>query len=79
MKSLFEQMGGTYCQEGDQLIPNLVLPDTDNYCTDGTCIYLIECPLSAIWLITGIFRFINLLSLYWLQDDQNHSDTDGPG
>lgn len=28
MKSLFEQMGGTYRQEGDYLIPNLVLPDT---------------------------------------------------
>ena len=23
-------------------------------CTDGTCIRLIECPLSAVWLITGI-------------------------
>ena len=31
MKSLFEQMGGTYRQEGDYLIPNLVLPDTGNY------------------------------------------------
>lgn len=28
MKSLFEQMGGTYRQEGDYLIPNLALPDT---------------------------------------------------
>ena len=28
MKSLFEQMGGTYCREGDYLIPNLTLPDT---------------------------------------------------
>lgn len=28
MKSLFEQMGGTYRQEGDHLIPNLILPDT---------------------------------------------------
>ncbi len=27
MKSLFEQMGGTYCREGDYLIPNLALPD----------------------------------------------------
>ena len=27
MKSLFEQMGGTYRQEGDYLIPNLALPD----------------------------------------------------
>ena len=27
MKSLFEQMGGTYRREGDYLIPNLVLPD----------------------------------------------------
>ncbi len=31
MKSLFEQMGGTYRQEGDYLIPNLVLPDTGDY------------------------------------------------
>ena len=28
MKSLFEQMGGTYRQEGDYLLPNLDLPDT---------------------------------------------------
>ena len=27
MKSIFEQLGGTYRQEGDYLIPNLVLPD----------------------------------------------------
>ena len=27
MKSLFEEMGGTYRQEGDYLIPNLALPD----------------------------------------------------
>lgn len=26
MKSLFEQMGGTYSQVGDYLLPNLVLP-----------------------------------------------------
>lgn len=31
MKSLFEEMGGTYRQEGDYLIPNLVLPDTSDY------------------------------------------------
>ena len=31
MKSLFEKMGGTYCQEGDYFIPNLVLPDDGNY------------------------------------------------
>lgn len=31
MKSLFEEMGGTYRQEGDYLIPNLVLPDDSNY------------------------------------------------
>lgn len=31
MKSLFEQMGGTYRQEGDYLIPTLVLLDTGNY------------------------------------------------
>lgn len=31
MKSIFEQMGGTYRQVGDYLIPNLVLPDTSDY------------------------------------------------
>ncbi len=28
-KSLFEQMGGTYTQQGDYLLPNLVLPAED--------------------------------------------------
>lgn len=32
MKSIFEQMGGTYRQEGDYLLPNLSLPpDTEEY------------------------------------------------
>ena len=31
MKSLFEQLGGTYRQEGDYLIPNLTLPDEPEY------------------------------------------------
>ena len=31
MKSIFEEMGGTYRQEGDYLIPKLVLPDDSNY------------------------------------------------
>ena len=31
MKSLFEQMGGTYRREGDYLIPNLALPDEPDY------------------------------------------------
>ena len=31
MKSLFEEMGGTYHQVGDYLIPNLVLPDDGYY------------------------------------------------
>ncbi len=31
MKSLFEQMGGTYRQAGDYLIPNLTLSDTGDY------------------------------------------------
>ena len=31
MKSLFEQLGGTYRQEGDYLIPNLYLPDEPDY------------------------------------------------
>lgn len=30
MKSLFEQMGRTYRQEGDYLIPNITLLDEDN-------------------------------------------------
>ena len=31
MESLFEQMGGTYHQEGDFLVPDLVLSDTTDY------------------------------------------------
>ena len=31
MKSIFEQMGGTYHREGDCLIPDLVLPDKPEY------------------------------------------------
>ena len=31
MKSLFEEMGGTYRPEGDYLIPNLLLPDESEY------------------------------------------------
>ena len=31
MKSLFEQMGGTYRPEGDYFIPNLALPDEPDY------------------------------------------------
>ena len=31
MKSIFEEMGGIYRQEGDYLIPNLVLEDTGDY------------------------------------------------
>ena len=31
MKSIFEEMGGTYRREGDYLIPNLTLPDTGDY------------------------------------------------
>ncbi len=30
MKSLFEQMGGTYSQQGDYLIPNITLPNEKN-------------------------------------------------
>lgn len=30
MKSHFEQMGGTYCSEGDYLIPNLIIPPDTN-------------------------------------------------
>lgn len=25
-KSIFEQMGGTYTQQGDYILPNLILP-----------------------------------------------------
>ena len=31
MKSIFEEMDGTYRQEGDYLIPNLALPDEPEY------------------------------------------------
>lgn len=31
MKSIFEEMGGTYRQVGDYLISNIVLPDTGDY------------------------------------------------
>ena len=31
MKSVFEEMGGTYRREGGYLIPNLELPDTEHY------------------------------------------------
>ena len=31
METIFEQMGGTYRQEGDYLISNLKLPDTEHY------------------------------------------------
>ena len=34
MKSIFEEMGGTYRQEGDYFIPNLILPDTGEYQID---------------------------------------------
>ena len=30
MKSIFEEMGGTYRKEGDYLIPDLELPDTEH-------------------------------------------------
>ena len=29
--SLFEQMGGTYIQQGDYMLPNLILPAEDEY------------------------------------------------
>lgn len=31
MKSLFEQVGGTYRKERDYGIPNLEMPDTENF------------------------------------------------
>lgn len=30
MKSLYEQMGGTYREAGDYLLPDLILPEKDN-------------------------------------------------
>ena len=30
MKTFFEEMGGTYTQVGDYLLPNLTLPDEEN-------------------------------------------------
>ena len=146
MKSLFEEMGGTYRQVGDYFIPDLVLPDDGeyqigkygrmrrsylkehrkilytNYVVEGTlfkhlseidqacnermenivstmakqegvtealkaadqmewvrrmnsirqpcggnhldrtCICLVECPLSAVWLITGIIFLGGVIS-----------------
>ena len=40
MKSIFEQMGGTYRQEGDYLIPNLSLPDI-RLANTGVCAAII--------------------------------------
>ena len=31
MKSIFEEMGGTYRQEGDYLIPSIKLPEQEEY------------------------------------------------
>ena len=31
MKSIFEEMGGTYRQVGDYFIPNITLPDDGEY------------------------------------------------
>ena len=31
MKSVFEEMGGTYLREGDYFLPNLEPPDTEHY------------------------------------------------
>ena len=30
-KSIFEQLGGTYSQQGDYMLPNLKLPDQPEY------------------------------------------------
>ena len=30
-KTIFEQLGGTYSQQGDYMLPNLTLPDTKKY------------------------------------------------
>ena len=30
-KTIYEQLGGTYIQQGDYLLPNLTLPDTKEY------------------------------------------------
>ena len=30
-KTIFEQLGGTYSQQGDYLLPNLTLPETKEY------------------------------------------------
>ena len=39
-KSLFEQMGGTYTQIGDYLIPDLTLPEEEQK-SIGICIHLV--------------------------------------
>jgi len=33
-KTIFEQLGGTYSQQGDYMLPNLTLPDTKEYVTE---------------------------------------------
>ncbi|WP_407721419.1 TnpV protein [Ruminococcus sp. JE7B6] len=30
-KTIFEQLGGTYSRQGDYLLPNLTVPDQDDY------------------------------------------------
>ncbi len=31
MKTLFEELGGTYTQQGDYLLPNIKVPDQPEY------------------------------------------------
>ena len=42
MKSIFEQMGGTYRREGEYLIPNLILPDAETQYQIGKYGHLCE-------------------------------------
>ena len=53
MKSLFEQMGGTYTQQGDYYLPDLKLPPEDERHT--ACGVSADCAISE-----NIARFSTL-------------------
>ncbi len=53
-KSLFEQMGGTYRQKGDYLLPNLALPEQQTIGIWGQChLHYIKEHRKAFY--TGLF------------------------
>ena len=82
MKSTFEEMGGTYRQEGDYLLPNLELPEQPE---DLSCMKqvtgklnhtLMEIYIKCYGIVTGlsglmsIYRFLQSNFFY---DFHNHS------